>query len=128
VTVLPRDKNQVEHYSQEKFSSLKVARQPVSFNEIISDCALFIGAGGSMTREMAVMQIPVISIYQSDLLAVDKYLIDKGCMIINKDITYQQIKDFLHSPSLSGSGRSILDEGDQSFKIIRNLIYNLKNE
>jgi predicted glycosyltransferase len=128
VIVLPRDKNQVIHYAQEKFSSLKVAEQPISFNEIISNCALFIGAGGSMTREMAVMQIPVISIYQSSLLAVDRYLIDKGCMIINKDITYEQIKEFLHSPSLSGSDHSILNEGDQSFKIIKNLIYNLKNE
>lgn len=128
VMVLPRDKNQVIHYSQQKFNSLKVAQQPVSFNEIISDCALFIGAGGSMTREMAVMQIPVISIYQSNLLAVDRYLIDKGYMIINKDITYEQIKDFLKSPLVSATGREILNEGEQSFTLIKNLIYNLKNE
>jgi hypothetical protein len=128
VIVLPRDKNQVTHYLQEKFNSLKVAKEPISFNEIISNCALFIGAGGSMTREMAVMQIPVISIYQSNLLAVDNYLIDKGYMIINKDITYEQIKDFLKSPLLAGTDRAILNEGEQSFKLIKNLIYNLKNE
>ncbi len=126
VTVLPRDKNQVIHYSQDKFRSLKVAEKPISFNEIVSNCALFIGAGGSMTREMAVMHIPVISIYQSHLLSVDRYLIDRGCMIINKDITYDQITDFMKSPSRSGGGKDVLNEGIESFQKIKTLIYNLK--
>jgi len=128
VIVLPRDKNQVVHYSQAKFNGLKVAEKPISFSEIMSDCALFIGAGGSMTREMAVMAIPVISIYQAELLAVDRYLIDKGYMIINKNISYEEIQDFIGSPSASTRKTAVLREGEESFNLIKNQIYNLKNE
>lgn len=128
VIVLPRDKNQVEHYKQEKFSRLIVARKPLGLYSIIADCLLFIGAGGSMTREMAVMEIPVISIYQSELLCVDKYLVDKGLMIINPDITFEGIKDFLGSDFRYKKEMSALTEGEQSYILIKNLIYNLKHE
>jgi predicted glycosyltransferase len=128
VVVLPRDTNQTDHYSQEKFSTLKVARKPLSFDDIISDCKLFIGAGGSMTREMAVMEIPVISIYQSELLAVDKYLIEKGLMIINPDVTYDEIKSFMGALSGSKNDGSVLNEGKQSYLLMKKLIYNLQHE
>jgi predicted glycosyltransferase len=128
VIILPRDTNQANHYSQEKFNTLKVAERPLSLDNIVSDCLLFIGAGGSMTREMAVLEIPVISIYKSTLLMVDKYLIGKGLMIINNDITYDEIMAFLESPSGSKNSWQVLKEGEQSFSQIKNLIYNLQNE
>lgn len=126
--VLPRDKNQAEHYKQEKFSRLIVAQKPLNLFDIVKDCMLFIGAGGSMTREMAVMGISVISIYQSELLCVDKYLVDKGLMIINPDITYEGIKTFLDSGFRYKKEMSALTEGEQSYILIKNLIYNLKHE
>lgn len=128
VVVLPRDKNQIEHYSQEKFLSLKVAKKPISFDSIVSDCKLFIGAGGSMTREMAVMGIPVISIYQAELLAVDKYLIEKGLMTINPDVSYNEVKSIMNSMSSPKNEWSVLKEGQQSYQLIKELIYNLQNE
>jgi predicted glycosyltransferase len=128
VVILPRDKNQTIHYQQEKFKALKVAEKPLSLDKIVSDCLLFIGAGGSMTREMAVLEIPVISIYQAELLAVDRYLIEKGLMMINSKITYEEIKSFLGSFSGSESNWLILKEGEQSYSIIKKLIYNLQNE
>lgn len=128
VIILPRDKNQTIHYSQEKFKTLKVAQRPLSLDNIVSDCLLFIGAGGSMTREMAVMEIPVISIYQSKLLSVDKYLIEKGLMIINNDIKYEEIKAFLEKPSGHKNSWLVLKEGEQSFLLIKKLIYNLQYE
>jgi len=128
VIILPRDKNQSTHYSQEKFGRIKVAQSPLSLKEIASDCLLFIGAGGSMTREMAVMNIPVISIYQSELLSVDNYLIDKGLMKINPKITYKEIISFISNTPDSGSELSVLKEGLQSFELIKEHIYNLQNE
>ena len=128
VVILPRDKNQIEHYNQEKFKSLKVAEKPLSLDKIVSDCLLFIGAGGSMTREMAVLEIPVISIYQAELLAVDRYLIDKGLMVINSQITYDGVKSFLGSFAGSGSEWLTLKEGEESYSLIKKLIYNLRNE
>ena len=128
VMVLPRDKNQTSHYSQEKFKTLKVAHQPLSLEKIVSDCLLFIGAGGSMTREMAVLEIAVISIYQSELLAVDKYLIEKGLMKINNNITFEEIKTFLGSPTSSDDNWAVLNEGQESYTLIKKLIYSLQYE
>jgi predicted glycosyltransferase len=126
--VLPRDGNQREHYLQAKFKKIHVAQKPLLLDNIISDCLLFIGAGGSMTREMAVLNIPVISIYQSDLLAVDNYLIGKGCMVINNRIRYDEIKSFIASWTGSANDNLILREGEQSFTMIKNQIYTLKHE
>ena len=81
-----------------------------------------------MTREMAVLEIPVISIYQSELLCVDKYLIGKGLMKINPQITYEEIKVFLNSFLKGERNLSVLKEGEQSYSLIRNLIYNLNHE
>jgi uncharacterized protein len=126
--VLPRDRNQAEHYKQEKFSRIIVADKPLNLNAIVADCLLFIGAGGSMTREMAVLEIPVISIYQADLLCVDNYLVGKGLMKINPRITYEEIKDFLASFQRVRKDLSVLKEGEESYALIKNLIYNLKHE
>jgi len=54
ITVLPRDKTQLNHYKQSRFYALNVPDKPLRFSEIAEDCSLFIGAGGSMTRELAV--------------------------------------------------------------------------
>jgi uncharacterized protein len=128
LVVLPRDKNQAEHYSQEKFSRIVVADKPLNLFAIVKDCLLFIGAGGSMTREMAVLEIPVISIYQSELLCVDKYLVEKGLMKINPQITFEEIKVFLGSFRRDKKDLSVLKEGEQSYSLIKNLIYNLNHE
>jgi uncharacterized protein len=128
VIILPRDKNQTQHYSQEKFKALRVAQKPLTLQNIVSDCVLFIGAGGSMTREMAVMEIPVISIYQAELLAVDKYLVNKDVMQINPDITYDDIRIYLNSIRNSTKEWLVLKEGEKSYSILLNLIYNLKHE
>jgi predicted glycosyltransferase len=128
IVVLPRDKNQKEHYLQSKFKLIHVVEKPIYLKDIVSDCLLFIGAGGSMTRELAVLGIPVISIYQAEILRVDKYLVDKGLMKIKPDITYSEIKAILETGRNIHKNLSVLNEGILSFQIIINLIVNLKNE
>jgi len=118
VIILPRDKNQKEHYKQDKFNNLNVAEKPISLKTIVADCKLFIGAGGSMTRELAVLNIPVISIYQSDLLCVDKYLLEKGCMKVNPELSYQDVQSELSSKSGKISDLNVLEEGIKSFELI----------
>jgi hypothetical protein len=128
VIILPRDKEQALHYQKEKFRALKVASKPLSLFDIVTDCLLFIGAGGSMTREMAVLGIPVISIYQSGLLCVDKYLVDKGLMIINPDIDFDGILKIIGSSVSKNDRNSVLDDGRLSYTLIKKLIYNLQYE
>lgn len=126
--ILPRDINQTEHYKQNKFSRIFVSQKPLDLLSIITNCLLFIGAGGSMTREMAVMNVPVISIYQSELLSVDKYLVDKGLLLIKPDITYEEIKSYLNSDIRCENKMTALSEGKESYNLIKNLIYNLQHE
>ncbi len=128
VVVLPRDNNQRVHYNQDKFKSLIVAQKPISLNKIVSDCLLFIGAGGSMTRELAILEIPVISIYQAEMLSVDKYLIDKGLIILNPQINYEDIQLILNSAYRAENELKTLNEGKESFSLIKNLIINLNND
>jgi uncharacterized protein len=129
VVVLPRDSNQIKHYSQSKFDALGVAKKPLSLHSIISDCLLFIGAGGSMTRELAVLEIPVISIYQEEQLCVDKYLIDKGLLKVNPELTYKEVKAVLDSGLKIKKEWVSLNEGKESFLLIREIIINnLKND
>ena len=125
ITVLPRDKNQTDHYRQAKFANIAIAGKPLNLKDIVSDCLLFIGAGGSMTRELAVLGIPVISIYQAEMLCVDKYLVDKGQMKIKPDITYEEIKIILAAGSVIKKDLSVLAEGKESYRILKNLIFNL---
>jgi predicted glycosyltransferase len=125
IVILPRDKSQVEHYKQKKFKELTVAEKPLSLKEIIGNCKLFIGAGGSMTRELAVLGIPVISVYQEEMLKVDRYLVDRKQLIVNPKISYNEIMAILNNEKTEENNFSVLEEGKQSFNIIKNLIINL---
>ncbi len=126
VIILPRDKNQVEHFKQQMFGNLIVAENPLKLKEIAGNCKLFIGAGGSMTRELAVLGIPVVSVYQDKMLEVDNYLVDRGCMTINPKITYEEILSILQENKTEQKNSLVLAEGIESFKTIKCLINNLK--
>lgn len=124
IIILPRDRNQIVHYKQKKFNNIFVAEKPLNLKDIISDCLLFIGAGGSMTREVAVLGIPVVSIYQAELLCVDKYLIEKGRMIIKPNISYDELKNIITKENNASKDLSVLNEGKFSFDLfIKQLLF-----
>jgi hypothetical protein len=81
-----------------------------------------------MTRELAILEIPVISIYQAEMLSVDKYLIDRGLLTINPGVTLQEILSVLNSATQTKKNWRTLDEGNESFILIKNLLINLKND
>ncbi|MBK7172714.1 MAG: DUF354 domain-containing protein [Bacteroidales bacterium] len=126
IIILPRDGNQKEYYKQPKFKSLQVAEKALSLNEITMNCLIFIGAGGSMTRELAVLGFPVISIYQAELLEVDKYLINKGLILMNPKVSFEDIKNFIDINSSIERENKTLNEGFESYSLIKNLILTLK--
>jgi predicted glycosyltransferase len=95
IVLLPRGKDQALHYEQPKFEGIQVLNKPLTLEEIASNCRLFIGAGGTMTREMAVLGIPTISVYQDTLLDVDQYLIDPRRTIHTPELTCSFALDYL---------------------------------
>lgn len=124
VVVLPRDRDQADHYLQKKFAKLTIAQKPLKLTDIISDCLLFIGAGGSMTRELAVLEIPVISVYQDEILSVDTYLVNRGLMKIAPDISYEKIKNGISFDAGNRREFCVLNEGKDSYLLVKDLIIN----
>lgn len=118
VLILPRGENQAKHYLQDAFSKAFVLRGSVALADIVARCDLFIGAGGTMTRETAVLGIPTISIYQDDLLEVDRFLIQQGSMVhcLNPDREY--VCRFMETSKRGPSDKAILQKGKQAYQLI----------
>jgi predicted glycosyltransferase len=119
ITVLPRDKTQLTHYKQNKFAEIKVPEKPLRFVEIAEDCSLFIGAGGSMTRELAVLGIPTLSVYQDNLLEVDQYLIKKHLMSFEPQITAAIIVTYLDDLKETAPSTELLAKGRAAYDFFK---------
>ncbi|MBW3468304.1 DUF354 domain-containing protein [Arthrospiribacter ruber] len=126
VFVLVRDADQRKHYQSEKFQGVTVPEKALNFEKIAQNCLLFIGAGGSMTREMAIMGVPTISVYQGELLNVDKTLIQNGLMRHQEKISFEEVKDLINNIENSQKNPSIyLEKGRAAFNLIKNTIFNI---
>ncbi len=122
ITVLPRDKTQYTHYQQKKFSRIQVAAVPLPFEELSRRCSIFIGAGGSMTREFAVLGIPCVSVYQDSLLEVDRVLIESGLLLYNPSITAAEVKAFLKAYPDREASKVLVEKGKAAYQILKSSI------
>jgi predicted glycosyltransferase len=123
VTVLARDKTQFIHYSQKRFNHIRLPETPLSFDQIATSCTLFIGAGGSMTRELALIGVPTISVYQSDLLDVDEILISRGLMIHDPKLTAEKVYDYLKNIQNTHASSELMDIGKSAYQLFKKEIY-----
>jgi len=124
IVLLPRGKEQGVHYQDEKFNGVRVITTALDIAEIAPDCDLFIGAGGTMTREMAVLGIPTISVYQDELLDVDRYLLEVGAFSHMPELTAAEALNFLESASHQPPNRELLDKGKAAYGLVKNKILN----
>jgi len=123
VVILPRDKIQEKHYANLKLKSVEI-KKGLTLEEIASNCKLFIGAGGTMTREMAVLGYPTISVYQEELLSVDKFLLNQGALVHNKNITVEFVYDYLGNFN-GGINSILLKKGNEAYTLLKETILNL---
>lgn len=126
IIVLPRDANQSNHYKQEKFSKTYVPDKPLGFDAIAADCTIFIGAGGSMTREMAILGIPTISVYQDDLLDVDSFLLSKGLMLHEPNITPEKVTSYIESLKNAPPALELMNKGKEAYNLFKSEILKFK--
>ena len=119
IILMPRDKQQAKHYRQARFRGITIPPEPLTLEAVSSRCSLFIGAGGTMTREAAVLGIPTISVYQDELLDVDKYLIDQGYMIHIKELTMDFVVRFLNENNRSAPRGELMSKGRTAFDLIK---------
>lgn len=126
VVIIPRDRNQAKHYFLDIFKGVHVLDSPESFEVIASKCKLFIGAGGTMTREMAVIGIPTISVYQDNLLKVDQYLVDNMYMQHIPNLTLKDINLALQSKN--SINKELLLKGELAYNLLKSSILSNKHE
>ncbi|MBS1741504.1 MAG: DUF354 domain-containing protein [Bacteroidetes bacterium] len=119
ITVLPRDANQANHYKQSKFNKIQVPDKPMSFDFIAANCTIFIGAGGSMTRELAILGIPTISVYQDDLLEVDQFLLKKGLMLHEPSLTAAKVESYVNSLQNSPPALELMEKGKAAYTLFK---------
>jgi predicted glycosyltransferase len=119
ITVLPRDANQANHYKQEKFRNTNVPDKPMSFDFIAANCTIFIGAGGSMTRELAILGVPTISVYQDELLEVDQFLLAKNLMLHEPSLTAKKVEDYINSLQNKPPALELMDKGKAAYKLFK---------
>lgn len=125
IVILPRDKKQTEHYLADEFKGITVCKKPLTFEEIAKDCTLFIGAGGTMTREMAVIGIPTISVYQDELLDVDKFMISKGLMSHMPNLTAEDIRKHVEASTSKEADKTLLELGVKAYNMIKQRLLTL---
>ncbi|TAK61983.1 DUF354 domain-containing protein [Methylobacter sp.] len=124
VVLLPRGKVQGEHYLDAKFEGVRVITTALDIADIAPDCDLFIGAGGTMTREMAVLGIPTISVYQDELLDVDRYLLTQDAFLHQPLLTAKEALQYLEHSSRRPPNRELLEKGRSAYDKIKSAILN----
>lgn len=123
VVLLPRTKDQAQRYRA--FEGIRVQEKPASLEQVAADCDLFIGAGGTMTREMAVLGVPTISMYQAALLGVDRYLVDHGIMSHEPRLTAQAALERLRAAERKPPNRDLLERGRQAWQLVKQTLLGL---
>jgi len=128
IIIMPRDQGQTSHYTElsKDNSNLLVPSEVKTIDKIAEDCDVFLGAGGSMTREFAFMGIPTVSMYPDTALEVDKYLIDAGVLVSEKNpenIDMKFINGLIEKREVSGDiYQSLQEKGKKTRDLIHNLI------
>ena len=120
ILILPRFKEQADIF--EGIDHVTILEPPVDTSSLIKKCDLVIGAGGTMNREAAILQTPVISCYPGTTLSVDQYYIDHGLMYRSNNVNQviSKAMEFLQHPH-----EKIDLKTDDLFQIIIDNLYDL---
>lgn len=119
VTLLPRGAAQAEHYRDTRFDGIRIPCGSLSLRDIVPDCDLFVGAGGTMTREMAVLGIPTVSIYQDELLDVDRFLLSTGAFRHLPTLSAAQLLDVVAEVRRRAPDTELLAKGQRAYQQIK---------
>jgi predicted glycosyltransferase len=86
VVVLPRRDDQRAALERLGLPRCVVAGRAVDSRSLLSQADLMIGAGGTMTREAALMGVPTVSLFAGRRPAVDRWLEEQGSMRVVTDV------------------------------------------
>ena len=124
VIILPRDAIQANLFTDLESEQCELARSPIPLSKIVSDAQLFIGAGGTMSRELAILGVPTISIYADNLLSVDKYLIEQGYLSHMSKFDLSLVRSRFNS-SISNKS-DLMAVGSETFSMLERAVIEFK--
>jgi predicted glycosyltransferase len=86
VVVLPRHPEQRKVLEQLGLPRCLVATNAVDTRSLMTKADLMLGAGGTMTREAALMGVPTLSLFAGRQPAVDRWLEERGLMRVLRSV------------------------------------------
>jgi len=103
VIVLPRYESQVEMLATELADVASVLPNVIDALGLLPRCSVFIGAGGTMTAEAALMGVPTISCYPSAPTYVDNFLfkVRLAERVLSVDRAVAKVHRVLKDPELA---------------------------
>ena len=127
IDVIPRNLDQADYIRRLNMPFVNILDSLLSLEEICKRYMVFVGAGGSMCRELALLGVTVVSVFQHESgLSVDNYLKSRGLMYSSIDDYSSRLKDCENS-----DGESIilgeLKLGAKSFSEIVDTLTELGN-
>jgi predicted glycosyltransferase len=129
VKLVCRDKRQREYYRAQfaDAANVTVIETVVTLDDIVRQASAFVGSGGTMCRELALLGVPTVSLYTGELLAVDRVLMDAGLMLHTRDPL--EMQGFLGKRGAQQNHRVVADAmlklGAASFDQICSKVYEL---
>ena len=77
-----------------------------------------------MTRELAMVGVPTISVYQGDLLEVDKLLIEQGLMLHANSISLQDVITLSQQLPMVNQENVLMAKGKLAYELLHDIIIN----
>ncbi len=107
IVVLPRYEMQVESLSRELAGVAFVPEMVIDAVGLLSRASVFVGAGGTMSAEAALLGVPTISCYRAEPTYVDRYLTRVGMVerILQADRITRRVRRFLKDSALKDRQR-----------------------
>jgi predicted glycosyltransferase len=72
-----------------------------------------------MTRELALIGVPTISVYQSNLLDVDEVLISRGLMIHDPKLTAEKVNSYLKNIQNTQPSNELMNIGKSAYQLFK---------
>jgi len=85
IVVIPRYGEQIKTLRKALKKRAVVCDSFIDGPSLLSYTSIFIGAGGTMTTEAAIMGIPTFSCYPDSPFLIEKYLINRGLIVRETD-------------------------------------------
>lgn len=131
IVVLPRYKEQYLFLKNKFKNKITVPNSPIDALSLLKLSSAFIGGGGTMNAEAALLGIPTISCFPMESTYVEKFLIKKGLMekILDQEKISLKILKILENKNLieknKEKARRLLEKMEDPLKIIVNGVENL---